>query len=393
MSDWRVLLEPDIQKFIAEHESADVAALALKHRVDPVVLDQIKVRQKAKVKSPDFYDTRGFIFPLNEIYEQASSRACAAYKTSLVSGEGFVDLTAGSGADAFHISKRFEHSVLVERDACCAALLEYNSEVLNLQNIEIKQGNAEEILDQIYPVDLIYIDPQRRENSKRGLYDFSACSPDVISLLPSLKAKAHRVMIKASPFLDIEKGIDDLSPVHEVHVVEWQGQCKEVLYLLNFARESAKDEVVIRAVSLYDDGRVNHSFSYCFGDEKRAEVVYAMPQSYIYEPGPAFQKAGGFKSIALQYGVSKLHAHTQLYTSDEKIPDFPGNGYKVIGVFPVKSKALPVKAADLAVRNFPSDVQTLRKKLQLADGGNARVYATTLCDGQKALVLCEKKMR
>ncbi len=389
-SSWQVLLEPDIQNFIKEHEDADVAALALKFKVDPIVLDQIKVRQKARIKSPDLYDTEGFIFPLNETYEQASSRACAVYKASLVSGERFVDLTAGSGADAFAFSKRFDHSVFVERDERCASLLAHNIHALNLENIDVKQLPCEDFIDQIYPVDLIYIDPQRRENGRRGFYDFSACSPDLISLLPKLKAKAHRVMIKASPFLDIEKGIDDLSPVHEVHVVEWQGQCKEVLYLLNFARETDRDDVVIRAVSLDDMGCVDRDFSFTFGQEKAAAISYMMPQAYIYEPSAAFQKAGGFKMMALRYGVSKLHPHTQLYSSDEIIPNFPGRTYKVLGIFPVKSGVLPVSSADLSVRNFPADVKTLRKKLKLSDGGEHRVYATTLSDGYKCLILCQK---
>lgn len=389
-SSWQALLEPEIQNFLKEHENADVAALALKYKVDPIVLDQIKVRQKARFKSADFFDADGFIFPPNETYEQASSRACAVYKASLVTGETFVDLTAGSGADAFHISKRFDQSVFVEKDVQCASLLEHNSSALGLKNIDVKQGNAEDIIDQIYPVDFIYIDPQRRENSKRGLYDFSACSPDVISMLPKLKAKAHRVMVKASPFLDIEKGIDDLSPVHEVHVVEWDGQCKEVLYLLNFARETDKNDVVIRCVSLSDKGLVNARFSFSFSEEKDACAEYSMPLNYLYEPGPAFMKAGGFQSIAQYYGLFKLHKHTHLYTSHKKIKDFPGKIYDVCGVYPYKPKVLPVSSADIAIRNFPADVKAVRKKLSLKDGGDHRVYATTLSDGKTALVLCHR---
>ncbi len=387
--DWRVLLEPDVQRFIAEHEQDDVAVLALKKGTLPIVLDQIRVRQKARIKTPDFYDTKGFIFPAKDVYEQASSRACALYKASLVSGESFVDLTAGCGVDGFHIARRFEQSVLIEQDEANAALLEYNAQVLGL-SVEVRQGSCEDYFRRMYPVDMIYIDPQRRDSGRKGLYDFSLCSPDVMSLLPVLREKAVRVMVKASPFLDIEKGMDDLSPVHEVHVVEWRGECKEVLYLLNFTREIPKEEVVVRAVCLDDIGRVLHNFPFTLSQEKKAEPNYDMPRSYIYEPGPAFQKAGGFQSMAAHYGVSKLHKHTHLYTSDVQIPEFPGKCYKVINVLPVKAKGLGLGSADLALRNFPDSVQNLRKKLKLSDGGAHRIYATTLCDDSKKLILCEK---
>ena len=46
--------------------------------------------------------------------------------------------------------------------------------------------------------------------------------------------------------------------------------------------------------------------------------------------------------------------------------------------------------ANVAVRNFPETVQQLRKRLKLADGGEDYIFATTLNDGNKVLVLCSK---
>ncbi|MCI6726651.1 MAG: hypothetical protein MR446_09465, partial [Bacteroidales bacterium] len=43
--------------------------------------------------------------------------------------------------------------------------------------------------------------------------------------------------------------------------------------------------------------------------------------------------------------------------------------------------------ANLTVRNFPSTVDALRRKLKLREGGNDYLFATTLADGSHALVL------
>lgn len=396
--EWQQLKNPEIQEFIKVNENHDVAELALKKAPNPLwpyalILAQIKVRKKAKIKAKDIYDTNGFIYPPNDVFEQASSSTCAKYKASLVSGERFIDLTAGCGIDAFYIGKACSHMILVEKNKNYADILRHNMGVLyqnTKKEILVINATAEEYLENVDTADLIYIDPQRREDARKGLFDLSLCSPNIVSLLGSIRSMKARVMIKASPFLDIEKGIKDLGAVSSVHVVQWQKDCKEVLYLLDGTHEGTIENVEVNAVDLHDDGSVKNSFRYMMADEKCLEIEYAMPKKYIYEPDPAFQKAGGFKSLAKHYHLHKLHPHTQLYTSNEKQHDFPGKCHEILDVLPVKSKALTVRKADLAVRNFPDTVKNLRKKLKINDGGAHRIYATTLCDDKKKLILCLK---
>ncbi|MGH1374766.1 MAG: THUMP-like domain-containing protein [Alphaproteobacteria bacterium] len=398
--EWRILLQHDVQQFIAFNKDADVRELALKKASDPswpyaLILDQIKVRQKARIKSPNFYETNGILFPPNDTYEQASSDACGIYKASLVEGGSFVDLTSGCGVDSYHISKNFHSAIWVERDDISAALLGYNLDILKSAGklhceARCHHGDAEGFLDKYENGDLVFIDPQRRENVRKGIYDLGACSPDVLSLLPILKTKFRKGMVKASPVLDIEKAVLALKCVRRVHVVQWRGECKEVLYELDFTCEGDVGDVNIVAVTLDDAGSVQHKFSFRLADEKNAQISYAMPQSYIYEPDPAYQKSGGFKSFALFYGLEKLHQHTHLYTSREKRADFPGKIYEFMDIKPVKAKGLGIKKADLAVRNFPMNVQDLKKKLKISDGGKQRIYAVTLCNDEKQLIICNK---
>ena len=49
-----------------------------------------------------------------------------------------------------------------------------------------------------------------------------------------------------------------------------------------------------------------------------------------------------------------------------------------------------IKQANLTVRNFPTSVQELRKKLKLSEGGHLYLFATTLKDESHVLLLCEK---
>ena len=49
-----------------------------------------------------------------------------------------------------------------------------------------------------------------------------------------------------------------------------------------------------------------------------------------------------------------------------------------------------LKSANITVRNFPDTVQQLRKRLKLAEGGDVYLFATTLADGRKVLIRCEK---
>ncbi len=391
---WQFLIGPEVQAFIRAHADDDVKALGLKKSPDaswsyPLVLDQIKVRQKARIKSPDLYETDGFIFPPNDVYEQSSSQACAAYKASLVSGGSFADLTAGAGMDSFAFAKRCVVGLCVEKCRNYAEVLKHNASVVS-DNIIVLNVSAEDFLEHCEVMDMVFIDPQRRDNSRKGLYDFSACSPDIVSLLPTLKQKARKVIIKASPFLDIERAVESLGCVNEVHVVQWRGECKEVLYVLDFTHYVDPSMIEITAIDLNDDGSVKTKFSHTKTQDAQAEIEYAMPQSFICEPGPAFQKAGGLRAMGLTYGLKKLHPNTQLFTCDEMMREFPGKVYEVVDIVPVQAKSLPVKKADLCVRNFPADVKLLRKKLKLGEGGDARIYAVTLMNEDKRLIICKK---
>ncbi|MBI1301632.1 MAG: hypothetical protein GC137_08250 [Alphaproteobacteria bacterium] len=394
---WRILLQKDVQEFIQKHEREDVASLALQKMPDtswhaPIILDQIKARQKARLKCKNLYDTDGFIFPSSNILEQASSSQCAFYKASLTKGKSFADLTAGCGVDAFHIARNFELVTLVEKDRLNAEILAHNASILDLQaNMTIECADAGEVIRELPQQDVIFVDPQRRSTNKRGLYKLEDCSPNIFSMLDVLKEKTKSILLKTSPILDIKKAVQNLPMVHEVHVVQWQNECKEVVY--NFDPKSDPspfDGVKINAVILDDAGSVHQKLQFTPLEEHQAQVDYALPQKYIFEPEPVLLKAGCFNLLGEKYSLAKLHPNSHLYTSKTRAPELPGRFFEILDVIPAKTKFLDINKAEVAVRNYPSTPEDLRKKLKIKEGSHYRIFATTLLNDQRKLVICKK---
>ena len=54
------------------------------------------------------------------------------------------------------------------------------------------------------------------------------------------------------------------------------------------------------------------------------------------------------------------------------------------------AKLKDIDKANLTIRNFPSSVAELRKRLKLKEGGEVYLFATTLADERKVLIKCMK---
>jgi hypothetical protein len=125
-----------------------------------------------------------------------------------------------------------------------------------------------------------------------------------------------------------------------------------------------------------------------------AVVTYSDPQAYLYEPHAAILKAGAFKSICSIYNVDKLAVNSQLYTSSEPATGFPGRSFKIIAVCKPDmreiTKHIGGDKANLTTRNFPAKPEELRKKWKLKEGGDFYLFATTLSDNSKAVIVTAK---
>jgi hypothetical protein len=88
--------------------------------------------------------------------------------------------------------------------------------------------------------------------------------------------------------------------------------------------------------------------------------------------------------------------NSHLFVAASEIPDFPGRRFVVENVTSMNKRELKqalagIRKANIAVRNFPLSVAELRKRLNLQDGGDVFIFATTVANQGHQLVICRKK--
>ena len=264
----------------------------------PFALDQIAGWQAARRKLPSWAAVDGLIYPPHISMEQCSSEATARYKAPSASPKGercilepdektpsngnecilksdektpsngnecilepdektpdnvngtllgpsplgewegaFIDLTGGFGVDFSFLSRGFSRAVYVERQPHLCDVARKNFALLGLDNTEVVCGDGVEYLQTIGHAAMIYLDPARRDSHGGRTYAISDCTPDVLSLLPTLLSKADRVMVKLSPMLDWHETVRSLNAVcpdcvAEVHIVSVCNECKEMLVVM-----------------------------------------------------------------------------------------------------------------------------------------------------------------
>ena len=280
------------------------------------------------------------------------------------------------GQNSFFFSQRFRTTCYVEPNLALVEMARHNHNMLGATGIQYFHSTAEDFLSNTSCIpDLFYLDPSRRSASGKKVFRFADSEPNVISLLPLL-SKASKTLIKASPWLDISLGIKDLAQVVKVVVVAVGNECKEVLFCL---AADFPDAPVIEAVDLKADGTIRHLLSFSQAEERQADIGYADPQLFIYEPSAAISKAGAFKTVALRFGLEKVSPNTHLYTSARLQEGFPGKTFRVVEWIRADKKCLPLllenNKANIITRNYPLTAPQVRKRLGLEDGGDRFILA------------------
>ncbi len=384
-------------KFIKEHLADDPSMLALQANKYPgvnmiVAISQIAGKKMIVEKIPSWSKVEGLIYPKHLSLEQCSSEATARYKSSLVKGSSLVDLTGGFGIDCAFLSVHFSKVTYVERQQELCDVAAPNFTLLGLTHILVVNGDGVDYLSQMEEVDWLYIDPARRNRQGGKAVAIEECEPNVAELSEQLIHKAGQVMIKLSPMLDLSLALHHLPFTKAVHVVSVANECKELLIILGKERQNLR--IPIHCVNILKNGKTQ---TYSFNKEEESEgCEYAQQvRRFIYEPNASILKAGAYKSVARSYHLKKLHPNSHLYTSDDQILKFPGRIFVCDSVFSLNKKEIKtnlreIKKANITVRNFPLSVAELRKRLKLSDGGEVYLFATTLMEGQKALIKCHK---
>lgn len=418
-------------QFIDEHLQEDVRQLALqKNKYKDIDFDfalrQIQGRQKTRDKLPLLASIPRFVFPPSLALEQCSSEMTAKYKRIIINDilcrdtacrvsiendpdkssrdtacrvstgnhRIMADLTGGFGIDTLFLSNLFETCHYVEPQRQLCDILSHNLKLLQFEHVQIHQTTMEDFIQDMEPVDFLYLDPSRRNAQGSRVVSLEDCTPNIVQYKDILLQKARKVMLKLSPMLDIKRALAQLPETKEIYVLALNGECKELLLLLDVG---VQKPLQYHAVNIWLEGNSMKELCFDFTDEEEQNAIPKFDSQvgqYLYEPNAAILKAGAFKSLATHFGLNKLHPHTHLYTSDSLIKEFPGRIFRVQNIYSYKDAKTALKTiqkANVAVRNFPQTADELKKSLKLADGGAVYVFGTTLDNGQKVIISCFKE--
>jgi len=392
-----LLLAEEVQVFLRSRVKQDPGALALQKSpfpgISPAELaTQLDSRQRSKYKLPSWYHTEGIYYPKRLAIEQSSSELTAFHKTSLLLPElHILDLTGGFGVDSFAFAPSARSVVYCERNIELAAIVEHNAAVMGVHRLECVAGDGlvylQECADDQF--DLIYLDPARRQGSRK-VFRLEDCEPNILELLPLLFKKSPEIMVKLAPMMDIREAIRSLPGLYEVQVVSVDGECKELLCRISRAKEQENlHPVTITATALSSSNKAAKKLlSFSPPQEQQAEVQFGPPQQYLYEPDAALLKAGAFRFTAGHYGLHKLHLNTHLYTGDTILEDFIGKVTRITSVMSYADfkKTKPPPSGNVIARNFPLKADEIRKKHRIPESKDQNLYFCTNME-EKLLVI------
>ena len=386
----------DFAQFILAHEGEDPAALALARdryasEVEDfdLALNTLEVRRKLRVKVPQWYAVPQLRFPFRLSGEQCSSAETARYKASvalraLTREKTVADLTGGLGVDSWAFAQVASAVLYNEMRPELAAAASANFKALGLTNVrvscaELRPGGLREILDGFVP-DVIFLDPARRAADGRKVFRLEDCEPDVLQLLPELIAAAPRVLLKLSPMADITLVCKQLGYVREVHVVAADGECKELLLMLE------RGYIGQPRTFIYEKGAV-------LATDEVPEETSALMGDLLFEPGKALLKAGAF-DLPCRYGLEKLEQHTHLYRASARVEALQpfGKWFRILETVPLDKRSMKevgrrYPKASVTARNIPMTSDELRKRMGVADGGPVHVFGVKSMAGN-VLIVC-----
>ncbi len=383
--------DPEIVNALEEMASLPPSEVALKLSGTDLprsfIVNQIQGLQVAQRKFPFLLNYGRIGFPLKVNLEQSSSEQTARFKAQrFFQGKNVVDGTAGFGIDSLVAAQHAQQVLSVESSETLVELLKYNSSVLGLTNHEVLQGNFD-INGIPEETNIVYLDPDRRATNQRSAA-LEDSTPDVVGNWESWMDSGKEFLIKVSPLVDISSCIAQLDNIVEVHVVSVN---KEVKELLLYAAPGFIGEPAIHACELVDQ---MWNFSFTQSEETEAECEFGPLDAFLYIPPAGLMKAGAFKLFGIRHGLTKLHAHTHLYTSSER-RIAPGRCYQILDQANLKTNEIaPLieqygKQFNIITKNVGLKPAEVAQQFKLKEGGTLTLIAFKDTNDQRRVAIAK----
>lgn len=395
----KILLSKQAQDFIELHENDPVHELVLKFggKTDlPIreIAEQIECRRKARRKLP--YLSRHNLLYRKTALEQASSELTAEYKASKLRGNRLIDLTGGLGVDSIYFADKFDEVFYCEINEELAEIASANFRTLGKTNIQVIKNDGIKVLkglDDTF-LDCIYIDPSRRDGSRRSV-DIKYMQPEIPGNLELCLQKANTVCVKLAPAFDIDEAFRLFPELKTFEVISVNNECKEVL--LYFCK-SGNNEIkqTVSAVMLNEKGAIQTYRAIRSNDYM---IKFTVPQKdmYLYDPDAAIKKAGLSGLIADRLNMSYISNNSSYLISLKNIEEFTGRKFIIINVLKYNPKDIQkylgssdIETANIARSDFPYKPEELKKILGLRDGGNDYLFFTKDMNQNLLFIHCRK---
>lgn len=385
MNFLETISQPEIQAWLNEHAHDNPYDLVLKKSPFASVTisqlaQQIAGKKHLAQKVPFLSNFTNIVYPPKINIEQCSSWATAQYKANLLNAKKVADLTGGFGIDCIAFAQNAEKVIHIERNKDLQIISKHNFEVLGLKNISsFAQDGLSFIADSQQDLDLIYADPSRRDENKNKVFKLDDLSPTPKEILEICKNQNTKILLKLSPMLDLSEACKSLNKIAEIHIVSLKNELKEILLLISPQEKIAKPKIV--CVNL-ENNQPKYEF---LGLEDDKNTQYSAPEKFIYKPNASLMKSGAFNRLGNDFGLKKLEINTQLYTSDMLIEDFPGEVFTNLSPIENPKKSLKNKSIRLIRRNFPADLNKIKKQYKCKSDGTDVVIFTRSVAGTHIL--------
>lgn len=406
-----VQISTELIDFIAEHAGQTPASLMLRYggKTDmplAFVAEQLECRKRFAAKLPRFIAERGFLFPTRVAGEQSSNQQIAEYHASLIgqNARRIADFTAGLGVDIMSIASTHPEANIVafEMDEWKAKVLKHNVETMSINNVDVIPADSIAWLEEqrqnndFQAFDYIFIDPHRRDEKGGRVYGLSDCLPDVVLYRNLLLDSTRRLIIKASPMLDISQTLREIPEATSIRVVCSRGECKEIL----IEAEANGTLQFMEGIDIKADGSQSVFRIECGEVSDTVEVDDTTKNQrvddedrYLFIPNAALMKLAPWQQLKKVFPeLRKVSTNTHIWIG-ARIPEesFPGEIYRIDETLESgKLKKLKGERYNVISRNYPETADKITSRLKLKSSDSRYIIAMRLADAKTVMYATER---
>lgn len=297
------------------------------------IIEQSKLRKKAENKLPQ--NIVNVLIYEKEALEQASSWQISQYriekaKKIFPKAKRVFDLGCGIGIDSLAFSKYFD-VISVEKEIDRFEICKYNLEKTKIQGkASVLHADIQELVNEIKPEDIVFLDPSRREDSKklRSIFDYQPS----LEIIKSILKKTLNIIVKISPAVDMQELLNaEFSSGFNLELISEDNQLKEAVLWFG-ERDTNKSIATIlpQKVSIQGDIDDKISFSeYLYDSDEIDDKDYRNKDQiinennligkFLVEPDASIIRAGLIDKLKESLALEKIDNSIAYLVSDRKL--------------------------------------------------------------------------